>query len=60
MSAEHERPGAPQKPHVAREAHECKQLAEDETRPTADRLVWAVLAVAAELHIIRKEKRRGR
>lgn len=60
MSTEHERPDAPRRPHVAREPHECKQRAEDEDLQVAERLVWAVLAVAAELHIIRKEKRRSR
>jgi hypothetical protein len=43
---------------TASEAHECKQRAEDEDRSSAERLVWAVLAVAAELHTIRKEQRR--
>ncbi|WP_406262570.1 hypothetical protein OIA45_39760 [Streptomyces chartreusis] len=59
--AEHEYPGAeaPERPFVAREAHECKQRAEDESRPTGDRMAWAMLAVAAELHIIRKELRRS-
>lgn len=60
MSAEHERPGAPPRAYIAREAHECKQLAEDPAKRLEERLVWAVLAVAAELHIIRKEKRRSR
>ncbi|WP_329545566.1 hypothetical protein OG548_14405 [Streptomyces sp. NBC_01356] len=57
--AEHERPDV-QRPFVASEAHECKERAEDELRQLPERLVWAVLAVAAELHIIRKEKRRSR
>ncbi|WP_432193810.1 hypothetical protein [Streptomyces sp. bgisy027] len=56
--AEHERAGAPARVFVASEAHECKQRAEDEDRPLTERLVWAQLAVAAELHIIRKEMRR--
>jgi hypothetical protein len=43
---------------IASEAHKCKQRAEDEDLPTGKRLVWAVLAVAAELHIIRKQHRR--
>lgn len=60
MSAEHEHPAAPQRAYIASEAHECKERAEDEARQLTERLVWAVLAVAAELHIIRKEKRRGR
>jgi hypothetical protein len=56
--AEHEHADAPVRPFVAGEAHECKQRAEDPELPTAERLVWAVLAVAAELHIIRKLLRR--
>ncbi|MFM9563249.1 MULTISPECIES: hypothetical protein [Streptomyces] len=60
MSAEDESPGVIQRPYVASEAHECKQRAEDPAKRLEERLVWAVLAVAAELHIIRKEKRRGR
>lgn len=60
MSAEHERPGALQRAYIASEAHECKQRAEDEGLPITERQLWATLAVAAELHIIRKEKRRGR
>ncbi|WP_282703248.1 hypothetical protein [Streptomyces sp. CC219B] len=55
--AEHERDDTG-RAFVASEAHECKQHAENEDRLLADRLVWAVLAVAAELHIIRKELRR--
>ncbi|MFJ2002179.1 hypothetical protein [Streptomyces chartreusis] len=57
--AEHERPEAPTRPFVASEVHECKQRAEDVQRPLAERQVWAQLAVAAELHIIRKQLRRG-
>uniref|UniRef100_A0AAU2A0N5 Uncharacterized protein n=1 Tax=Streptomyces sp. NBC_00093 TaxID=2975649 RepID=A0AAU2A0N5_9ACTN len=51
---------SPRRPHVAAEAHECKQRAEDENLPVDERQVWATLAVAAELHILRKEKRRSR
>jgi hypothetical protein len=58
MTGEHERPEEPGRPHIAAEAHECKQRAEDDSRPAVERLVWAALAVAAELHIIRKELRR--
>jgi hypothetical protein len=47
-----------QKPFVASEAHECKQRAEDADLPYGERLVWAQLAVAAELHLIRKHLRR--
>src|SRR5690606_41639105 len=43
-----------EKPHIAAEAHECKQAAEDPGRPVDERLVWAQLAVAAELAAIRK------
>ncbi|WP_181800291.1 hypothetical protein [Streptomyces ipomoeae] len=57
--AEHERGDAPRRPHTALEAHECKQRAEDPQLPNAERLVWAMLAVAGELHIIRKQLRRG-
>ncbi|GEC02955.1 hypothetical protein SSP24_06100 [Streptomyces spinoverrucosus] len=57
--AEHDRSDAPRRPHVALEAHECKQRAENPELPTTERLVWAMLAVAAELHIIRKEIRKG-
>ncbi|QQM45009.1 hypothetical protein [Streptomyces liliifuscus] len=60
MAAEDERPDTPRRPHVALEAHECKQRAEDHYKRMDERLVWAVLAVAAELHLIRKEKRRAR
>lgn len=59
MSAEHERPEAPRRPHTAMEAHECKRRAEDEDLSAAERQVWATLAVAAELHIIRKKLSRG-
>jgi hypothetical protein len=55
-----EEPAAPRRPYVASEAHECKQRAEDPAKRLEERLVWAVLAVAAELHLIRKEKRRNR
>lgn len=61
--AEHERP-EPSRPHIALEAHECKQRAEELLNtgsPNAngpDAIAWALLAVAGELHIIRKELRR--
>jgi hypothetical protein len=55
--AEHERADVREK-FVASEPHECKERAEDQDRPLTERLVWAQLAVAAELHIIRKEMRR--
>ncbi|MEU1194924.1 hypothetical protein ABZ446_01715 [Streptomyces sp. NPDC005813] len=43
-----------QRPFVASEPHECKARAEDETLPAEERLVWAQLAVAAELAAIRQ------
>lgn len=49
----------PPQPYVGADAHECRKRAEDESRSAADRQVWATLAVAAELRIIRKLKRRG-
>ncbi|WP_177204506.1 hypothetical protein [Streptomyces sp. CC53] len=47
-----------QRPYVASEAHECRQRAEDPDRDTVERLTWAVLAVAAELAVIRRQVRR--
>lgn len=49
-----------EKPFVAAQAHECKQRAEDPDRPERERLVWAQLAVAAELMEIRRLLARGR
>lgn len=49
---------SPQRPYVGQEAHECKRRAENPELPVAERQVWATLAVAAELHIIRKTQRR--
>lgn len=46
------------RPYIAAEAHECKRRAEDPKLPTDERLVWAQLAVAAELAVIRKQLRR--
>nr|WP_179350320.1 hypothetical protein [Streptomyces sp. Alain-F2R5] len=43
------------KPYIAAEAHECKRRAEDPKLPTDERLVWAQLATAAELAVIRKQ-----
>lgn len=62
--AEHETADAPARPFIASEAHECKQRAEaflglgerDVDVPRA--IAWGLLAVAAELHIIRRELRR--
>ncbi|MFJ9662867.1 hypothetical protein ACIRPR_33570 [Streptomyces griseoflavus] len=42
------------RPYIAAEAHECKQRAEDPKLPTDERLVWAQLAVAAELRETRR------
>ena len=50
---------ASRRPHVAAEGHECKRLAEDPAKRLEERLVWAVLAVAAELQLIRKQLRKG-
>jgi hypothetical protein len=50
----------PRRRYVASEAHECKEHAEDPELPAEERLVWAQLAVAAELHIIRNHLRRTR
>ncbi|WP_432135872.1 hypothetical protein [Streptomyces sp. bgisy154] len=56
---------APRRPYVARAADECKERAEqhlDGINPTGNvggAIAWALLAVAAELHIIRKTLRRG-
>ncbi|MEW2635262.1 hypothetical protein AB0903_27360 [Streptomyces sp. NPDC048389] len=49
----------PRRPFVASEAHECKEHAENPELPADQRLVWAQLAVAAELRIIRKHLRKG-
>lgn len=43
-----------EKPYIAAEAHECKQRAEDPNRHDDSRLIWAVLAVAAELRELRR------
>ncbi|MFC9949195.1 hypothetical protein ACFVIN_01280 [Streptomyces prasinus] len=48
-----------EKPYIAAEAHECKQRAEDPKLSTGERLVWAQLAVAAELFALRKDRRRA-
>ncbi|MER7799003.1 hypothetical protein ABTX71_01595 [Streptomyces parvulus] len=37
------------KPYIAAKPHECKERAEDPKLPTDERMVWAQLAVAAEL-----------
>lgn len=46
-----------EKPYTAAGPHECKRRAEDPELPVAERLVWAQLAVAAELAAIRKARR---
>jgi hypothetical protein len=33
---------------------ECRQMAEDGTRSDGERLRWALLAIAGELHTIRR------
>ncbi|WP_158712269.1 hypothetical protein [Streptomyces sp. NRRL F-5135] len=43
---------------LPREANECKQLAEDTSRPADERLVWALLAVAGELGAVRRDLHR--
>ncbi|MCM8550067.1 hypothetical protein [Streptomyces sp. STCH 565 A] len=61
--AEHERHES-SRPHIALEAHENKQRAEQlltTGSPNAngpDAIAWALLAVAGELHSIRTELRR--
>lgn len=45
---------AEERPFVASEPHECKQRAEDPGRHDDSRLIWAVLAVAAELRELRR------
>ncbi|WP_329615014.1 hypothetical protein OG244_19435 [Streptomyces brevispora] len=40
------------------EPKECRQRAEDPERDTAERLVFATLAVAGELHLIRQQLQR--
>lgn len=65
MDGVHERADSP-RGFIASEAHACKQRAEellglgekDADIPRA--IAWGLLAVAAELHIIRKELRRKR
>jgi hypothetical protein len=47
------------RPFVASEAHECKARAEDDSLPDSRRVVWALLAVAAELATIRRDKARA-
>ncbi len=49
-----------EQPFMPIEPHECKERAEDPKRPTDERLVWAQLAVAAELAAIRKVLRQRR
>jgi hypothetical protein len=64
MASESE--ATPRRPYVGAEAHQCKQQAEQILADDADRgegrtgraIAWALLAVAAELHIIRKEIRK--
>ncbi|MGW3437055.1 hypothetical protein ACWDB3_07725 [Streptomyces bacillaris] len=41
-------------PDLPTEPQDCRRLAEDAEQPTAERLIWAVLAVAGELHELRR------
>ncbi|MFJ4687056.1 hypothetical protein [Streptomyces sp. NPDC088789] len=50
---------APARRTLPTEARECKAHAEDPARTDTERLVWAVLAVAAELHAVHKTLRKG-
>ncbi|MFD0344010.1 hypothetical protein ACFVH0_35990 [Streptomyces sp. NPDC127117] len=36
---------------------ECRQAAEDTQRNDTDRLIWALLAIAGELHAIRRARK---
>lgn len=49
-----------EQPFMASEPHECKERAEDPKRPVDERLVWAQLAVAAELAAVRRLLSKGR
>ena len=49
-----------EQPYIAADAAECKRRAEDPQLPTDERLVWAQLAVAAELADIRQLLSKGR
>lgn len=54
----------PRRPYVAAEAHECKRHAEEMLsgiNPVGNvgaAIAWSLLAVAAELHLIRKQRRK--
>ncbi|WP_228995319.1 hypothetical protein [Streptomyces sp. DH8] len=41
-------------PEYPTEPQDCRRLAEDTAQPEAERLIWAVLAVAGELHELRR------
>ncbi|MEU9199413.1 hypothetical protein [Streptomyces sp. NPDC048332] len=41
------------------EPQECRQRAEDQDLSPSERLIYAVLAVAGELHIIRQQLRKS-
>ncbi|MCP8707459.1 hypothetical protein [Streptomyces sp. AC04842] len=43
-----------ERPYIAADAAECKRRAEDPQLPPEERLVWAQLAVAAELKSIQR------
>ncbi|MFE2936666.1 hypothetical protein [Streptomyces sp. NPDC059278] len=40
------------------EPQECRRAAEDTTRDRSERLIWALLAIAGELHGIRRDRRK--
>ncbi len=44
----------PDRSDLPAEPLECRQRAEDPDLPDTDRLLWAVLAVAGELHELRR------
>lgn len=41
-------------PDLPADPRDCRRLAEDTDQPDRDRLIWAVLAVAGELHELRR------
>lgn len=43
-----------EQPEYPTEPQDCRRNAEDSTLHEADRLIWAVLAVAGELHELRR------
>lgn len=55
---DHDAPPRPRLPQL--EPQECRVLAEDTERIDIERLTWAVLAVAGELHLIQRELHKTR